>query len=232
MKRRIRLSESELKRIVVESVNRVINEEFGVDLKDTLAWVKRKKPEMSPEEQEKFAWNIIRKRRREKERENRDETSPYDEFKGNDLIPSLEKIASELQSLYYRYEREFDRKWYGECMGLDNITGNLSTYDLTYAIEKGNAKEIADELHRFAMFYEAMMWIADSEGYGSGASQRGFDVTRPMGIFWHRSYKALEIIYDLCDHFEIDHSNWRREGIEYARKANRDYNDWLRVYGK
>lgn len=58
----IRLNESQLRRIVTESVKKVLNEEYGVDFEDTLAWVKKKKPDMPPEEQERFAKNIIKKR--------------------------------------------------------------------------------------------------------------------------------------------------------------------------
>lgn len=41
----------------------MINEAFGVDLKDTLDWVKKKNPNMSPAQQLKFAQNIINKRK-------------------------------------------------------------------------------------------------------------------------------------------------------------------------
>ena len=36
-------------------MKKVLNEEYGVDFQDTLAWVQRKHPDMSPEEQERFA---------------------------------------------------------------------------------------------------------------------------------------------------------------------------------
>lgn len=67
MKQTIRLNESQfnnfVKKVVKESVKRVLNEQYGVDFDDTLAWVKRKKPNMSPQEQERFAQNIINKRK-------------------------------------------------------------------------------------------------------------------------------------------------------------------------
>ena len=61
-KNTIKLTESELKRVISESVKRVLNEEFGIDMQDTLAWVQKKNPNMSPKEQQRFAQNIINKR--------------------------------------------------------------------------------------------------------------------------------------------------------------------------
>jgi len=63
-KQTIMLNESQLRRIVKESVNRMLNEEYGVDFEDTLRWVQKKFPEKSPQEQERFARNIINKKNR------------------------------------------------------------------------------------------------------------------------------------------------------------------------
>jgi len=41
---------------------RYLNEEYGVDFEETLAWVKKKFPDMAPQKQEWFANNIIRKK--------------------------------------------------------------------------------------------------------------------------------------------------------------------------
>jgi hypothetical protein len=65
MKRTIKLNESELRRMINESVKKVLNEAYGVDFEDTLRWVQNKKPDMSPQEQEKFARNIISKKKRD-----------------------------------------------------------------------------------------------------------------------------------------------------------------------
>lgn len=62
----IRLNESQLRHIVKESVKRVLKEEFGVDFEDTLMWVQKKNPNMPPEEQKRFAKNIIKKREHDK----------------------------------------------------------------------------------------------------------------------------------------------------------------------
>ena len=68
MKKLVRLTEGDLHRIVKESVNRILNEEFGADFEDTLRWVQKKNPNMSTEEQERFAKNIIRKKEHNKYR--------------------------------------------------------------------------------------------------------------------------------------------------------------------
>lgn len=64
MKRTIRLTESELHNIIKESVNILLQEKFGVDFEDTIKWVRFKRPDMSREEQERFAQNIINKTKR------------------------------------------------------------------------------------------------------------------------------------------------------------------------
>lgn len=63
MRQRIIITESELRNIIREA----ITEEFGVDLEDTLSWVAKKRPDLSPYAQKKFAQNIINKRKRERE---------------------------------------------------------------------------------------------------------------------------------------------------------------------
>lgn len=62
----IRINERQLRQIVTESVKRIVNEQYGADFEDTLRWVQKKKPDMSPEEQERFAKNIIRRREHDK----------------------------------------------------------------------------------------------------------------------------------------------------------------------
>lgn len=69
----IRLTESDLHRVIKESVNKVLNEEFGVDLEDTLRWVRKKRGDLSSQEQERFARNIISKRSKGKQNSPRQE---------------------------------------------------------------------------------------------------------------------------------------------------------------
>ena len=58
----IKINENQLKHIVIESVKRIVNEQFGADFEDTLRWVQKKFPNKSPQEQERFARNIIKKK--------------------------------------------------------------------------------------------------------------------------------------------------------------------------
>lgn len=61
-----KINESSLTYIVKESIKKVLNEVYGADFEDTLRWVQKKNPDMSPEEQERFAKNIIKKREHDK----------------------------------------------------------------------------------------------------------------------------------------------------------------------
>lgn len=55
------LNETQIKKIIKETVKRILNEQYGVDMQDTLAWVRKKFPNKSNAEQIKFAQNIINK---------------------------------------------------------------------------------------------------------------------------------------------------------------------------
>jgi hypothetical protein len=55
------LNENQIKKIIKETVKRILNEQYGVDMQDTLAWVRKKFPNKSNAEQIKFAQNIINK---------------------------------------------------------------------------------------------------------------------------------------------------------------------------
>jgi hypothetical protein len=61
--KKIRITESALRKIVKESVKQVLNESsnYGITYEDTMQWVKNKKPEMKPEEQHRFVLNILKK---------------------------------------------------------------------------------------------------------------------------------------------------------------------------
>ena len=77
--------------------------EFGVDFDTTLEWVRKKNPNMSADEQEKFAWNIINKKKRERE----------------ELEKNVEKNKSEVRPV------SRDAEGMGEMMGVpSNYTGD------------------------------------------------------------------------------------------------------------
>lgn len=63
IKKLIKLTESDLHRIIKESVKQVLNESsnYGITYEDTMQWVKTKKPEMKPEDQNRFVLNILKK---------------------------------------------------------------------------------------------------------------------------------------------------------------------------
>lgn len=77
--------------------------EFGVDFDTTLELVRKKNPNMSADEQEKFAWNIINKKKRERE----------------ELEKNIEKNKSEVRPV------SRDAEDMGEMMGVpSNYTGD------------------------------------------------------------------------------------------------------------
>ena len=65
MKKLIRLTESDLHRIVKESVKKALilreSSNYGITMAATLAWVQNKKPDMNQQEQKRFAFNILKK---------------------------------------------------------------------------------------------------------------------------------------------------------------------------
>lgn len=108
-------------------------------------------------------------------------------------IDELEAIALEMQQIYYANERHMDECFYGERLGLDNVTGNLGTYELWWAINDGNATMADKVLKEIEDFFNEIKRLADNKGYGPRAAARGFDVTRPIGRYWTLACKGLRV---------------------------------------
>ena len=126
-KQTIRLNEADFHRIVKQAVKNVLNEQYGVDFDDTLAWVKRKKPDMPPQEQEMFARNIIRK----KQKQNTPKPETF-----NSLKELLKYYDANLR--WYRYDvPEYDRSgWDERYIATANIPSRLNgTHFLTDLVE-------------------------------------------------------------------------------------------------
>ena len=100
-------NESKLRAIIKEGIQKVLNEEYGVDIQDTLAWVQRKHPDMSPEEQERFAKNIIKKR----EHDNYVFDMHMATSGGNDSF-KRELTWDEAKRYYMKYGRYIDEIFY------------------------------------------------------------------------------------------------------------------------
>ena len=234
----IRLTENELKKVISESVKRVISEEFGVDMQDTLAWVQKKKPDLSPAAQRKFAANIIAKKSREAKMPQYAPSQPKDDpiaqansTSKNDVMSYLDKIdevAREIQSIFFDNERWFDTKWFGNAIGLDNAGNAYGTYELYCALNGQNHLYTVEEcLHQLGVDYYMIQSIADSAGYGMGAASRGFDVTAPLGRYWTLASEALRAINAICQIYHIDARNWENEGRAQARRAAKQYYNYM-----
>ena len=78
---KIILNEGHLRKIISESIRKMLKGEYGVDFDDTLAWVQRKRPDMTPQEQFKFAANIYFKKKREARQASAKQYKTFDEVK-------------------------------------------------------------------------------------------------------------------------------------------------------
>lgn len=112
-------------------------------------------------------------------------------------IDKLEAVARDMQQIYYANERYMDEHFYAERLGLDNVTGNLSLYLLQWAIDDGDKAQADAELMDTEKFFTEVKRLADNKGYGPGAAARGFDVTRPIGVYWTLACKGLRLCNEI-----------------------------------
>lgn len=125
------------------------------------------------------------------------------------LEDKLIEYAQELKRVYFDNERWFDK--YGqryENMGLDNpLYSYGSQGELSDAFDKekwdkwtkGKAPSFEENLKEAIDYYSTLQQMAESEGYGSGAASRGFDVTKPSGLIWTISAKCLRVLRKMED---------------------------------
>lgn len=108
---KIRLTEQQLHRVIKESVKKILKESsnYGMTMEDTLAWVKRIKPQMNPKEQYKFALNILKKTAL---------TSKSDNGPHGKILPN-----GDLLSLWCLYD-----KWTTDVLINGEIIGNINHY--------------------------------------------------------------------------------------------------------
>lgn len=99
-------------------------------------------------------------------------------------IEKLEYVAAEMQRIYYDNKVYMSAKFNAERNGLDNVTGNMCTYDLAHWLDVGDYAKAENIINSNIAFFDEMMAISDRLGYGANAASRGFDVTRPAGRYW------------------------------------------------
>ena len=115
-------------------------------------------------------------------------------------IAKLEGIAAEMQSIYYDNEVYMNEKFSAERNGLDNVTGNMATYDLAHWLDVGDYEKAMDIINANVAFFDEMMAISERLGYGARAASRGFDVTKPASRYWTLSMLGQKYCNELIDH--------------------------------
>jgi hypothetical protein len=131
-----------------------------------------------------------------------------------DIIISLEKkenelinIAADIKSIFFNNERYFDGVHRFDRLGLDNPPysyGSQGELSYSYDTEKwqeftnGRGVPFETELQDTFKWFNTLKYYAECEGYGIGAAARGFDVTRPIGLLWNESVKAIRVLRDMA----------------------------------
>lgn len=101
----------------------------------------------------------------------------------DEILKKLEDIAIEMQKIFYKNERWFDRFSDTDTFGFDNVVGNFGCYELAYYCHN-DKKKAAKEIARYESFYDDVAKLCDRHGYGARAAMCGFDVTKPFGRYW------------------------------------------------
>ena len=121
-------------------------------------------------------------------------------------LKKLESVAAEMQKIYYDNEVYMNEKFAAERNGLDNVTGNMCTYDLAHWLRIGDREKATEIINSNISFFDEMMAISDRLGYGAHAASRGFDVTKPAGRFWTLSVlgqKCCNALIDVINNINI-----------------------------
>ena len=164
------------------------------------------------------AWNLVNKMAEEKPQSKQQEIDK--------IFSKLTEAGSELQRNYYDHENFFDKTWYGNHLGMDNVNGIVSSLSYEYSFinnvgpEGNKAKAAFNEDFKDAYrYFSELRWIADCKGYGYGAAARGFSPSAPLGIMWSESYNAqrqLDRLNDILG-LNFDLNKLYNEGIEKSR---------------
>ena len=109
-------------------------EVYGVDFDITLEWVKKKNPDMSEDEQKRFAQNIINKKKREAEERERAFKKSYEEaMKAEEARRAEEEKRAAERAEWEREKKERDgyesmsgveRYYYDKSLKGDHWTGD------------------------------------------------------------------------------------------------------------
>lgn len=155
-----------------------------------------------------------------------DKVRPSKQQEVDKIFKNLTSAAVALQLNYYDNERFFDKHWYGNNLGMDNITGTVNSLAYAYSIvgkDDVNAskegKVFTEEFKDTYKYLAELQWIAEINGYGVNAAARGFSPSAPLGVMWSKSYEAqrqMEALNDVLG-LKLDLNKLKNEGIEQAR---------------
>lgn len=115
------------------------------------------------------------------------------------IIINIENVAAKMQRIFYDNEVYMNEKFAAERNGLDNVTGNMATYDLAHWLEVGNYEKAIEIINSDIAFFDEMMAISERLGYGARAASRGFDVTKPASRYWTLSVLGQKYCNELID---------------------------------
>lgn len=125
------------------------------------------------------------------------------------LENELCRCSREIREVYFANERCFDDLRLDFVrIGIDNppySCGSQGELSLSYDADKwkamtnGKGQSFKAELCYAFVWFSLCKSIAERYGYGVGAAQRGFDVTKPIGVIWTRSTQILSVIRKMAD---------------------------------
>ena len=154
------------------------------------------------------------------------EKSQPEQLEIDKIFSKLTEACSELQRNYYKNEKFFDKTWYGNHLGMDNVNGIVGSLSYEYSFinngrPEGNEAKAAfiEDFKDAYRYFSELCWIAECNGYGANAAARGFSPSSPHGIMWTKSYNAQRQLDSLNDALglKLDLNKLYQEGIEKSR---------------
>lgn len=125
------------------------------------------------------------------------------------------KDVREIQTVYFKNERWFDRYDYPQFLGFDNVCFEEWEFEET-------------EYRDAYRFVNAVRWTCECHGYGIGAASRGFDVTKPEGLLWTICVKVERHLSAIAEIMGYKTSNYLNEDVAWLHDCHKRYREWLK----
>lgn len=121
-------------------------------------------------------------------------------------ITKYEEYLSEIQRFYFKHEREIDKSYSVDRLGLDNATGNFGIIEIEWKIQDGKLKEAEEWKMRTAInLYDALRIV---DGPLPSYSKAGCEWQASLYFLLDKAFNEFVRMYDL-DASEIDKA-WAR----------------------